>query len=427
MPKQSPKSLQGRTMLVPNMSTVGSRCLAAALSSLGINAVMSPPTDDRTLELAARYTTGDECLPQRVVLGNFLKQMAEPGFDPSKLALFIPTSSGPCRFGQYAPLIKKILREMGNEEVLVFSPTSSDQYESIAGNTIRFKRTAWRVVVTSDILRKLVYMYRPYEKNPGDADRIQTKHLDAVCEVFKNGGLSLSKQLRLLTGHLEAARDDFSKMPLKEPLKSRPLIGVVGEIFLRFNSVANQQLIRHVEAHGGECWIADISEWIWYTNAERERKLRDKKRSFSAEMLQVKIRDWVQHHDENKLLAPFNELFKDRKEPPVKDVLKNSEPYLPARKALGEMTLNTGKAISFYQAGCDGVIDISPFTCMNGIVTEAVYPTVSRDHDGIPIRIFYFDGVPVELDRDLDIFMELVLSYRKKRLRLSSHSNALSI
>ena len=44
--------------------------------------------------------------------------------------------------------------------------------------------------------------------------------------------------------------------------------------------------------------------------------------------------------------------------------------------------------------GADGVIDISPFTCMNGIVCEAIYPKLSRDLGGIPIRNFYFDGIP---------------------------------
>ena len=79
------------------------------------------------------------------------------------------------------------------------------------------------------------------------------------------------------------------------------------------------------------------------------------------------------------------------------------------------MTLNTGKAIAYYHAGCDGVIDISPFTCMNGIVTEAVYPKVSHDFGGIPIRIFYFDGVPFDLEGDLEIFFEQVKSFKKNK------------
>ena len=56
---------------------------------------------------------------------------------------------------------------------------------------------------------------------------------------------------------------------------------------------------------------------------------------------------------------------------------------------------------------------------MNGIVTEAVYPKISADHDDIPIRNFFFDGTQMDLDRDVGIFMELARTYqaRKKRPR----------
>ena len=57
---------------------------------------------------------------------------------------------------------------------------------------------------------------------------------------------------------------------------------------------------------------------------------------------------------------------------------------------------------------------------MNGIVSEAVYPSFSRDHDDIPCRVFYYDGVSRDMDRDIGIFMELVRGYmaRKKVKRV---------
>lgn len=402
------------------MSTVGAECLAAALRSLGYEARVSPESDDYTLLRAGKYTTGEECLPQRVVLGNFLKVIQDEKFDPSRNGFFLPTSSGPCRFGQYAPFQKKVLREMGLDTAAVFSPTSSNGYEGIAGNVTRFKRTAWRAVIVSDILRKAAYMVRPYEADPGETDRIQRAYLESVCAVFADGALSTGKQIRLLTGHLESFRDALSRLSLKEPLGSRPLLGIVGEIYLRLSSFSNQNLVRRVEAQGGECWMADVAEWIWYTNVEQQRKLKDDGRRFGLEMAGAKIREWVQYADEKRLLSPFARFFRDREEMDVRSVLHRSGQYLPQRKALGEMTLNAGKAIAFYEAGADGIIDISPFTCMNGIVTETFYHQISRDHEDIPIRIFYFDGVPFDLDSDLEIFMELVKSYRRKRLARSA-------
>jgi predicted nucleotide-binding protein (sugar kinase/HSP70/actin superfamily) len=98
-------------------------------------------------------------------------------------------------------------------------------------------------------------------------------------------------------------------------------------------------------------------------------------------------------------------------------VLKPAWPYLPADGALGEMVLSVGKTIYLYEKGADGSIDISPFSCMNGIVSEAVYHSVSRDHEGIPIRNFYFDATSSNMDRDLDIFMELAVAYRRRKTR----------
>ena len=79
------------------------------------------------------------------------------------------------------------------------------------------------------------------------------------------------------------------------------------------------------------------------------------------------------------------------------------------------MVLSTGGAICLYHQGADGIVDISPFTCMNGIVTEAIYPRVSRDHDNIPIRVFYFDGTHSDLDRDVGIFLELAKTYKRRK------------
>ena len=190
-----------------------------------------------------------------------------------------------------------------------------------------------------------------------------------------------------------------------------PLIGVVGEIFCRLNNFSNEDLVRKLEGYNAECWISDIAEWISYTNQEQFRILNLEGRKYSLAMLGSKVRNHVQHADEHKLRAPFEEDFVGYEEPPVTEILKLARPYLPATGALGEMVLSVGKAAYLAQHGADGIVDISPFTCMNGIVTESIYPRLSKDFGGIPIRSFYFDGTQSSLDRDLGIYMELVRSY----------------
>jgi predicted nucleotide-binding protein (sugar kinase/HSP70/actin superfamily) len=123
----------------------------------------------------------------------------------------------------------------------------------------------------------------------------------------------------------------------------------------------------------------------------------------------------VQRDDEHAITAPFEEDFAGHDEPEVEEILDLAEPYLPSNGALGEMVLSVGKAAYLAKHGADGIIDISPFTCMNGIVSEAIYPKLSKDHGSIPIRNFYFDGSQSDLDRDLGIYLELARSYREKK------------
>jgi predicted nucleotide-binding protein (sugar kinase/HSP70/actin superfamily) len=211
------------------------------------------------------------------------------------------------------------------------------------------------------------------------------------------------------------ARDRFRAIPADYD-RSRPLIGVVGEIFCRQNTFSNFDLIRVVEEEGGECWLSDIGEWVWYTDDEQRRRLIDQGRRVSKDNAVRFLKNKVMRADEHALYGPFADDLVGYEEPEdVREVLEMSYPYLPYTGALGEMVLSSGKAIYLHEKGADGIIDISPFTCMNGIVTEAVYPTLQRDLENMPIRTFYFDGTQGDLERDVGIFLELAHTYQRRK------------
>ena len=400
------------------MSDEGARAFAAAFRYLGIDARMSPDGDERTYEIAGRYTSGDECLPERVTIGDFLKVTEQPGFDPAKTAFFMPTASGPCRFGQYSPFLKQVLRELGYDEILIVSPTSADGYSSLGEYAGRMMRLGWWGLVGSDALRKMLHIYRPHETERGAADKACDKALAIFCDALADSSVPVGgKKLDQLAGALERGRDLFRAIPVDFSRETR-FIGVVGEIFCRLSTFSNEDLIRKLEGFGAQAWLSDIGEWVWYTNLEQEKNLRMFGRAISFEMLKVKIKEHVQHAHEAKLLAPFKEEFVGLEEPhSVMEVLERSYPYLPYHGSLGEMVLSVGKAIYMYEKGVDGIIDISPFTCMNGIICESIYPKMSRDCEGIPVRTFYFDGSQTDLENDLGIFMELVHNYSRRKTK----------
>ena len=407
--------LAGKTVYIPTMGEGSPEAFAAAFRFLGIKAEPTPLSDERTRELGGKYTNGDECYPAKVTVGDFLRVIEMPGFDPEHAAFFMPTADGPCRFGQYAPFLRKILRDAGWGHVHVLSPTSQNGYADLGGDIANlFLRTAWRALVCADTLHRALLKTRPYETTPGASDRAFRESLEDVCSTIESSCADASCQLETLQEAMVRARERFHRVPAFYD-RELPLIGVVGEIFCRLNTFSNEDLIRKLEGYGAEACLSHISEWVSYTNAETKRKLRLHGREISLSMLATYIRSHIQHSDEHALVAPFEDDFVGLEEPEIEEVLELAWPYLPTGGALGEMVLSVGKAAYLAKQGADGIIDISPFTCMNGIVTEAIYPKLSKDLGGIPIRNFYFDGTQSDLDRDLGIYLELARSYREKK------------
>ena len=399
------------------MSSGGSEAFSAAFRYLGIEARPTPEGDERTYELAGKCTSGDECLPARVTIGNFLRVIEQPGFDSSKVAFFMPTAGGPCRFGQYSPFTQQVMEEMGHGEVMIVSPTSADGYASLGENATAVLKLGWWGLVASDAFRKMLHIYRPYETEPGAADEAHAKSLKLFCDTLADSSEPLGKKLDSLTAAMEGARDFFRAVPA-DWSRDVMLVGVVGEIFCRLSTFSNEDLIRRLEPFGAQAWLSDITEWVHYTDSDNVRNLKRLGKTFSMGMLGALMKRRIQHGYESKLLAPLQNEFVGVEEPhDVKEVLDLAAPYLPVEGSHGEMVLSVGKSIYMYEKGADGIIDISPFTCMNGIVSEAVYPRVSADHENIPIRNFYFDGTQTDLENDLGIFMELVRNYNRKKTR----------
>jgi len=411
------QGLEGRRLYLPHMPYGGSYLLASAIRSIGMEAWPTTDSNERTLELGGRVTSGEECYPQRICIGDFLRIIEDEGRE--NVAFLMPTANGPCRFGQYLHLIRTTFDEIGYQDIPLITITSNDGYQSIGDYSIDLVRTAWRAVVAQDILMKALLKTRPYERHKGDADRVYLDSIVEVGEALSLMGVSHRQRLAAVRAALLKARDRFRAIPADYD-RTRPLIGVVGEIFCRSNTFANFDLVRVVEEHGGECWLADIGEWVWYTDDEHRRRLEAEGRKYSVEAAVRVITTKIQRADEHALYRDWKDDFVGYEEPhDVREVLRMSEPYLPYNGALGEMVLSTGKSIYLYEKGADGIIDISPFSCMNGIVTQAVYPLVQRDLDGLPIRVFYFDGTQADLERDVGIFIELARTYqrRKKKVR----------
>lgn len=401
--------LDGRTLYIPHMCKGSAILFAKTFESIGVDAKPLPDSTDETIRIGLKHTSGDECYPQQVVLGSFLSLVERENFDPQKVALFLPTASGPCRFGQYANLTRKILKSLSLSEIKVISPTSENSYEGVGKMSQEFQKCAFIALVLGDLLRRLLFRIRPYEVTKGETERAYNRSTTILGDILARSNITYKERFKKIKESLFTVRKLFRQIE-QDRTEKKLLIGIVGEIYCRLDEFANGYTARKIEELGGEVWLSDVSEWLFYTSITQADRAIQEQRYLSY--FGVKIKNFVQKWIEHKLLDIFENDLKDRKEPDVRKLLNYSHPYLPYKGALGEMVLSVGKAVYLYHAGAHGVIDISPFSCMNGIVTESVYPKVRRDHDNFPIKNLYYDSTKKDLYRDLEIFMELAREYR---------------
>jgi predicted CoA-substrate-specific enzyme activase len=369
-----------RMLYLPYMCDHG-YIMAAALRNSGMKAQVLPMSDQESLDIGLKHSSGKECIPFAITTGDMIKKTRELGFDPDKSAFFMPTTNGPCRFGQYQSVQKMFLRDQGMANTPIMSPDSDNGYKEGEGLGMKFRRTAWRGVVLVDILQKLLHETRPYEVNKGQADGIYKECLDKTVELAE-------RDSSLLFGYASQIRDKFRAIPKKG--ERRPVIGVIGEIYMRSHSFGNRDIIRKIEALGGEAWLAPIGEWILYcTNRHIANSWKDKK---YLDLLKGYMQDKVQKMDERRLYEPFHDTLVNGEDAVTAQILKNAAPYMHDTFE-GEAILSIGKAVEFAERGLSGVVNIMPFSCMPGTIVAALSRKVREDLNNIPWLNLDYDGV----------------------------------
>ncbi len=354
--------------------------LAAVFEGCGVKAEVMPPTDEESLLLGRQVVSGKECYPCLLTAGDMIKTLKRSDFDSKHAAFFMPTGSGPCRFGQYAYFHRRVLDRLGYKEISIFSPDQSgEHYEKLGMIANDFILWAWRGLVVVDILEKLLRQTRPYEKRPGEADRLYQQYLNKLCLYLKN------KQEPLPL--LQQAVNDF--WAIKDHRLRKPVVGVVGEIYLRSNPFANENLVRRLEALGVEVCLPPMGEWIFYTN--HTALIRAWRQRYIKKALRLLITTILQHKEEWRFLKQAKNNSRHAQEPLILQLLHWAKPYLhPAFE--GEAVLTIGKTIDLLRKGAAGIINVMPFTCMPGTIAQAVLTRLQKLKGNFPCLHLAFDG-----------------------------------
>jgi predicted nucleotide-binding protein (sugar kinase/HSP70/actin superfamily) len=385
----------------------GSYIAAAAARSCGIESYALPMQTHEDLLIGRANTSSKECFPMICTTGSFIKKLQEPGIEDKKISFFMPDHNGPCRFGQYNQLQKVIFDRLGRKDVKIVSPSNDGSYADITpGNGSRFRFNAWKGFVAFDLIRKMQQQIRPYEKIKGETDRIYSESLDRIVLCIENNAKGL-------TDVLEEAGRKFKNIERLD-IPRKPVVSIVGEIFMRDNKFCSGDIVGRLEALGAETLMSPFSEWLVYSTYRYNRD--SKWKGDYRGVVKSWIQEFSQHASYHKLLHSVENLIDTDKEISLTSMLELTLPYIH-KDYDGDPVMAIGSASALAKKGVTGICNILPFTCMPGTIICSISGVFRKDHNNIPWVDFAYDGQDdASIETRLQAFMYQVREYQQKLL-----------
>ncbi len=357
-------------LVFPSMNHWLIRGFAAACGKVGVRAEALPAMSEEDLKMGKGNTLCKECLPLQLTTGALLRYL-ERRPKGEITVYFMPTSEGPCRFGQYRVFMKKLLAKQGVEDVAFMSLSSDDSY---AGLGAEFVLLGWYSSVIAGCFQNIRNLMLVNARNPKEA----TEQLDAIFNdiLLSMGNLGWSG----VRTALKKAADSLAGIPMKRPVSEVPTVLLVGEIYVRSEGLARRWLPEYLAQQGLATHVAPVHEWVHYTNYQFDHQLNDLLTSRKAR-LENKVRWKIMikaEKDVNNILAKSG--WHTHRLIEMNHLVDAGSRFI-SKNLIGEAILTIGGPVAEVGKDFCGSISIGPFGCMPNRLSESILNLVmDREH-----------------------------------------------
>ncbi len=380
------------TIIAPQMSPIHFKIIQRAFNCSGYKFEVLDAVDPKAVETGLKYVNNDACYPSILVAGQMIAALESGKYDLDHTSLIISQTGGGCRATNYIGFIRRALNDAGWGNIPVIS-LSAQGFEKNPGFkiTLPLLHRCLMSIMIGDLLMRVLYRTRPYEKVPGSANALYEKWSARAEQQIKS--LSIHGYHKLLKNIVR----EFDSLPLL-PVK-KPRVGVVGEILVKFHPTANNNIVETIEREGAECVMPDLADFFFY--------------SFSTGIFRHEKLAFPKKTERNaKLFVWFMELY--RKD--MKRYLKNSHRFdAPASiyslmkgvndivqlgNITGEGWFLTAEMVELIHSGVPSIACVQPFACLpNHVTGKGMIKELRRRYPGTNISAIDYDPGSSEVNQ----------------------------
>ena len=384
------------TILMPQMLPVHFGMFQRLLQLEGYHVDMLTSHHRGIVDEGLKYVHNDTCYPALLVIGQLIDAIKHGGYDPHKVALFITQTGGGCRASNYIHLLRKALQKADMGYIPVISVSFGLEKNPGFQLTIPLVRKLVYAMMYGDLIMNVANQVRPYEVTPGDTDEMVERWKDRMIDRFQQGKGMTRKQMQ--QGFAEIC-DDFKSIPV-EHFGSKVRVGVVGEIYVKFSSLGNNQLEKFLLSEGAEPVVPGLTDFIIFKIFNREVDVNIYGGSWAKKKVCQFFKGYVEQCQQDMIQALKDSRY--FKAPGAfADLHRLVQGYLGEGCKMGEGWLLTAEMLELIHSGTPNIVCTQPFGCLpNHIVGKGMIRRLKDDYPDSNIVAIDYDPSATKINQE---------------------------
>ncbi|MGL4667232.1 MAG: acyl-CoA dehydratase activase-related protein [Saezia sp.] len=356
---------KGYTIIAPQMSPLHFQFYGPAIEACGYNLKVLEDVPQSAVDVGLRFVNNDACYPSIIVVGQIVGALLSGEYDTDKVAVMITQTGGGCRATNYISYLRKALHDagLGHVPIISLNALGMEKHEGFSLSLPMLHRLLMASVY-GDILMKVLFQTRPYEKVKGSANALHDKWAQRCKEALVKADMKTFKQISY---DMIADFDNLELLDIK-----KPRVGLVGEILVKYHPTANNDLVSILEAEGCEAVMPGIIDFFLYCAYDYDFKhshLSKGRLAAIAGGLAVKGIEFYRRHmrkaltQSRRFTAPHS----------IDELAFGAAPLLSRGNQTGEGWFLSAEMVSLINEGVNNIVCMQPFACLpNHIIGKGV-------------------------------------------------------